>query len=354
MHGRYSPLKVFRYPGNALPVERDRLHAPIHVRIKPVNACNQRCWYCAYREDQLALGSGMNLRDSIPREKMAEIVEDLIAMGVRAVTFSGGGEPLIYRYLPETIRKLAAGGVKVASLTNGWALRGDVAEALAEHATWIRVSIDGWDGASYARSRHVPETAYGDVMENVRTFIGRTHRCAIGFSFIVDRDNASHIFEFCREAKASGAQHVKLSACIVSNHAAENNAYHAVVQEVVKEQIRLARGLDDERFQVIDHYHAMPERFEQRFENCPMLEFLTVIGADCAVYTCQDKAYAPSGALGSIRDRSFSELWFSPLTAARVRSFNPSVSCNHHCTAHAKNALLTEFRALDSDHAAFV
>ena len=64
----------------------------------------------------------MDLRDRIPREKMMEIVDDLIEMDVRAVTFSGGGEPLIYPHLAETVQRLAAGGIRIGCLTNGAAL----------------------------------------------------------------------------------------------------------------------------------------------------------------------------------------------------------------------------------------
>jgi wyosine [tRNA(Phe)-imidazoG37] synthetase (radical SAM superfamily) len=102
---------------------------------------------------------------------MFEIVDDLIAMGVKAVTFSGGGEPLIYQHIAQTVRRLAAGGIKVGTLTNGLALRGDVAEAFAEYATWVRVSIDAADGESYARSRSVPATIFEQVLDNVRSFV---------------------------------------------------------------------------------------------------------------------------------------------------------------------------------------
>jgi radical SAM protein with 4Fe4S-binding SPASM domain len=85
-----------------------------------------------------------------------------------------------------------------------------------------------------------------------------------------------------------------------------------------------------------------------------MLEYLTVIGADCTVYSCQDKAYTESGRLGSIKERSFRDFWYSPENAARVHGWDASQNCRHHCIGHAKNLLLTEFRALESGHSAFV
>jgi MoaA/NifB/PqqE/SkfB family radical SAM enzyme len=349
----YSSLKVFGFPDHAALAD-GTLRAPVHVRIKPVNACNERCWYCAYRFADLSLGSEMNLRDRIPSEKLDEIVDDLIAMGVKAVTFSGGGEPLIYPGIAHTVRRLAAGGIRIGSLTNGVALCDDVADALAEHATWVRVSIDAADRDTYARSRRVPAEFFDRVIANVAAFAARSRRATIGFSYIVNADNAAAVFEFCRLAKSIGAHHVKLSACVVANDAAENDRYHAPVVDVVRSQIAAARELECASFAVLDHYHAFTERFERPYVACPMLEYLTVIGADCAVYSCQDKAYTTAGKLGSIAEGRFREFWFSPENQARIRGWNVQQNCAHHCTQHAKNLLLTEFRALDDDHAMFV
>ncbi|MBV8600524.1 MAG: radical SAM protein [Candidatus Eremiobacteraeota bacterium] len=348
----YSPLKVFAF-ADRFGDRQGPLAAPVHIRIKPTNACNQNCWYCAYRVDHLALGSEMEIRDRIPREKMLEIAGDAIAMGVRAVTFSGGGEPLVYPYLAETVRMLGEGGVAIGCLTNGAALRGDAADALGEWATWVRISIDAWDDESYAKSRSVRKGTFERVLENIDAFSDASDRCTIGISFIVTRENAPHIAEFCRLAYAVGAQHVKLSACVVANDVAENNAYHAEIADLVADQIAIARELEGPSFTILDHYHSLPERFVREYDWCPMLQILTVIGADLSVYTCQDKAYTPSGVLGSIRDRSFRTFWSSPETAARVRSLDPRESCRHHCVSNAKNLLLHEYLALDPDHAAF-
>jgi MoaA/NifB/PqqE/SkfB family radical SAM enzyme len=349
----YSALKVFGFPDHAA-AGNGAVRAPLHVRIKPVNACNERCWYCAYRLPDLSLGEGMNLHHSIPADKMAEIADDLVAMGVRAVTFSGGGEPLLYPPLAQTVRRLAAGGIKLGMLTNGLALRGDVADALAEHATWVRVSIDAAEGAGYARSRRVPEAFFDRVLDNVAAFVRTTRNCTVGFSFIVNAGNAAAIFDFCTIASRLGASHVKLSACVVADDAAENNRYHEPLAAVVAEQIAAARALETAGFTILDHYHALPERFERPYRACPMLEYLTVIGADCTVYSCQDKAYTDSGTLGSIATRRFRDFWSSPENAARIRGWNAAANCRHHCVAHAKNLLLTEYRALDPEHAAFV
>lgn len=351
----YSALKPFAYPDRLAAFHSDNgWAAPVHVRIKPTNVCNHACWFCAYRNDGVSLGSGMTVRDKLPREKMLEIADDLVAMGVEAVTFSGGGEPLIYPHLVEAIERLAAGGIKIGALTNGARLKGKVADALAAHASWLRVSIDGWDGASYARYRGVKEDAFEQVMANLAAFAGRGSRCVLGASIIVDRDNASHIYELAARLKACGVSHAKISPCITSDDGAETNAYHAAVWDTVRAEITRARALDDDGFHVVDHYHEAAVETTKPYGRCPFARLLTVIGADANVYFCQDKAYTESGCLGSIADRRFADFWAAPETRARLRALDPSTTCRHHCVADAKNRLLLDYLALDRAHVAFV
>jgi MoaA/NifB/PqqE/SkfB family radical SAM enzyme len=285
---------------------------------------------------------------------MFEIVDDVIAMGVKAVTFSGGGEPLLYRALPDVIDRLAAGGIKIGTLTNGANLKGRMADAFAEHGTWVRVSIDGWDDDSYAQARSIAPGHFTRLLENMRAFARRGSRCVLGVSFIIGQANHTKIRDFCALMKDVGVNHVKLSGVVVGNDGATNNAYHRDIFAEATAQIEAAAALNDATFSVIDHYHELDELFAKSYKTCPFLQFLTVIGADCAVYTCQDKAYTESGLLGSIRDQSFKAFWFSEENRRKLRGLDPSLSCQHHCVAHAKNLAITDILALDQDHAVFV
>ena len=350
----YTAAKVWHFPAQLAAIKSGDLAAPVHIRLKPTNVCNHACYFCAYRTDDLALGSEMNLLDRLPAEKMAEIVEDIIDMGVEAVTFTGGGEPLLYPTIVETIERLAEGGVQVAALTNASQLRGKRADVLARHATWVRVSIDGWDGPSYAEYRGVNENEFNKVINNLRDFSNLNSECVLGASIIVDKRNAGHIAELAHTLKKAGVAHAKISACVVSNNGADNNAYHAEFSETVRQQIAEARALDGDGFEVIDHYHDLAERFDKDYESCPFMQFLTVIGADAKVYSCQDKAYTASGELGSIQHQSFKEFWYSAENKAAMAALNPSQSCSHHCVAEGKNRMLHDFLNTEPAHRAFV
>lgn len=352
----YTKTKVFHFKDkiDSLPKTTDEILPPIHIRIKPTNVCGHNCWYCAYKADNLQLGKDMVGGDYIPKEKMMEIIDDIVEMEVKAVTFSGGGDPFCYPYFFDVVRKLSQMPVKFASLTNGSGLQGKVAEIFAHHGTWLRISIDGWDDESYARYRNVKVGEFTRIMNNIKSFKKLGGKCYLGISLIVDKENAGHVYDFIERLKSVGVNSVKVSPCIVSNDVMESNAYHQPFFDLVKENTKKAiADFSDEHFEISDSYHAMEAKFKKDYTWCPYLQILPVIGADLNIYPCQDKAYnLEHGLVGTIRNRRFKDFWFSDKN--KFFKINPSKVCNHHCIANEKNKLVLEYLNTDEEHLGFV
>ena len=350
----YSKLKFLRFRDQLEALENGHVAPPVHVRIKPMNPCDHDCWYCAYHDENLQLGNLMEYKDRLPREKMMEIADDLAEMGVKAVTFSGGGEPLIYPHIAEAANRLGKNGIKLATLTNGSHLHEDIAEAFARYGTWVRVSIDGWNAESYAKIRNVKLTEFDMVINNMRNFANLNSSCVLGINYVIDNQNYGHVLEFTKLMKDVGVNHMKIMGVLVSNDGRESNQYHDAFRESVYSQIEQAKLLEDGKFKIIDHYHEFPERFDKDYQTCPSMQFLTIIGADSKVYSCHDKAYTELGLLGSIEHRRFKDFWCSEENKKRLKEINPSKDCQHHCAEHKRNLMLHEYMNVDQGHMEFV
>ena len=132
MKTSYSAIKVFHHREILDSIEKGEIDAPLYIRIKPTNICNHHCRYCTY-------GSGntnqktenrdlISYTDMIPRQKMLEIIDDRGDMAVKAVTFSGGGEPLTYPYIVETVKRIKEKNIELSLISNGQLLHGEIAE----------------------------------------------------------------------------------------------------------------------------------------------------------------------------------------------------------------------------------
>jgi len=352
----YTKTKIFHYfeKIESLPENTEKIMAPIHLRIKPTNVCNHNCRYCGYRSDNLQLGKDMITKDYIPETKMMEIIDDMEEIGVKAVTFSGGGEPLIYPFILKTMKKLAKTSTKFATLTNGARLSGEIANVIAKHGTWIRISIDGWNDESYSYYRGVPFGEFTKVLKNIENFKKLKGKCLLSVVIIVDKTNYCHIYELTKTLKSIGVDSVKIAPCLISNNSIENNDYHKPIFTEVKKQIeKCINELQDNHFEIFDSYHEQLESFKKTHTWCPYTQILNVIGADQNIYSCQDKAYnLDSGLIGSIKNMRYKDFWFT--NKDKFFKINPSIHCNHHCVTNEKNKLILEYLNSDKEHIAFV
>lgn len=115
-------------------------HTVISTHISPEGSCNLKCPFCivTYRKTHSRL----------EMDTIKDYVEKLISRGLKAVTLSGGGEPLLYSHINDLIRWLVYDkGLELGLITNGTRfnrLEKDVMKAF----TWIRVSVNvfpGWE-----------------------------------------------------------------------------------------------------------------------------------------------------------------------------------------------------------------
>jgi sulfatase maturation enzyme AslB (radical SAM superfamily) len=190
-------------------------------------------------------------------------------------------------------------------------------------------------------------------MRNMEAFAARGGSCVLGVSLIVDADNAARVEESLRRLKEAGIHSVKVSACIVSDKPAANNAYHAPHFERVREAIKKAKAdLADNSFEIVDAWHTLAERFAKDYDWCPFSQVLAVIGANLGIYPCQDKAYNDAALLGSLTAQSFKDFWMHGKECFfRLR---PGRDCVHHCVANGKNQMILEYLNCAVGHLDFV
>ena len=350
----YTKYKMFHYRDKLDSLPRDKaITPPIHIRIKPTNVCNHDCWYCAYKVSYLQLGKDMVERDFIPEQKMLEIIDDCEAMGVKAITFSGGGEPLVYKYMPQTLRRLIQTNISFATLTNGARLDGEIAEIFAKYGTWVRVSMDGYDNESYQKFRGVGKREFDKIISNMEKFKKIGGPCYLGVSYIVGQENWHKIYELAKILQEIGIDSLKISPAIVSNDGEKTNLYHQAFYEKAKEEIKKAQSDFGGTLEIYDSYHYQLNSFKKDYHWCPYSQMLMVIGADLNLYPCQDKAYNLDEALlGSIKEISFKEWWFE--NKESFFKVNPTCVCNHHCVAHEKNKMILEYFDADKKYLGFV
>lgn len=349
----YSELKVFHHTDQIKGLINAERVAPIYVRIKPTNICNQGCRYCVYADDQVFEGRSVDRRESISWELMDRTLRELKDLGTRAVTFSGGGEPLCYHSIVKTLELTQKLGFDYSMITNGQALEGEPVDVL-HHAKWIRVSFDSYESETYRAIRNVD--THSKVVRNIENFAkNKDETCTLGINCVVTKQNAGEIYNICKLMKSIGVDNIKLSPIAVKQGDAD---YHESIKDSVYAQIIEAKKqLEDSTFQIIDKYTddmALDANFQKAYTRCYIQEIFTVIAADSKVYRCHQRAYTRQGEIGDLTQKSFKEIWYSQETIDSCRKWNACEQCQFRCAFDERNILLNDFMNLDRNHVNFI
>ena len=339
----YDKSKLAFHKSKILAIKNGEITAPIYVRFKPTNRCNHACFYCSYKLDtNCRPGEVINQTDELPLGKTLETLLDFRDIGVKAVTYSGGGEPLIYPYINQAVQKTLEYGLDLSVITNGQKLNGRIAKLLT-NAEWVRISSGECNAKLFEEVRRRPQSWFYELAKNIETFAKiKGKDCELGINFVVNKKNADTVYDAAVYFSRLGVNHIKFTPVYFPDF----KEYHKDIKDNVVSQIKRARqDLHKKGFVIYDTYDtdfSLSGIAERKYDHCPMMQVLPVVGADANVYFCHDKAYSESGILGSIKHQSFRELWFSKETAKIFRNFNPAIGCKHHCNADSKNLLILQ------------
>ena len=298
-------------------------------------------------------GRKVDRRESIPWELMERTLQELAQMKVKAVTLSGGGEPLCYHSIDKMLDLIKQLRIDYSIITNGQALEGEIANGLKE-AKWVRVSFDSYRAETYETVRRV--STHSRVMRNIEHFANiKNENCTLGINCVITKQNSQEIYDICRLAKETGADNIKLSPIMVKQNEAD---YHKQIQDSVMDQIERAKQqLEDGTFRIVDKYTndlAMNNEYRKQYHYCVIQELFTVIAADSKVYRCHQKAYTKSGEIGDLAKQTFREIWYSQEIADNIRKFDAYEECRFRCAFDERNLLLNDFLNTDSNHVNFI
>lgn len=287
---------------------------PRIVQIHPTRRCNLRCRHCYS-------SSSPQERDILDVTLLFDAIEDAAGLGYDWISFSGG-EPLLYRPLPQLLRHTRALGLHTALATNGMLLNERHLDSIAPYIDLIAISIDG------VPESHNHMRAHDHAFEHMAAYLGnlRERNMNFGFIFTLTQHNLHELPWVANFALEQGAKLLQVHPLDEVGHAVENmigatpdhieNAYAWMLGLQIQHNSadRLAVQVD---LVFTSHLKTHPELFYAgaipHEENARLGELLSplIIEADGTVVPLQygfPRAYA-LGNLANARLSSMAETW---------------------------------------------
>ncbi len=332
------------YPQAAQILKRE-MPAPRTAIVYPTYVCNQDCTWCEYRAENTEHHAIM--KDDDLRKMMA----DLDDLGIKAIEFCGGGEPTLHPSLPEAVRGLHQRRMSIGLLTNGTKLYGELAEVLADHASYVRVGFDGATEEMFNKVKRPrsPEAGYGAVCKNVRQLVdlrnARGTKCRISVKVVLDSTNHREIEACVQLAIRLGCDSVQFKAARLVD--SELDAQQA---QFVNQEIERCRNAYAGQCAVIGS--ATKLDMDKQCWLTPLQLTVDTLGEVflCCYYIHRKETHS----IGNCFKDPLRDLWYSDRHWEKIDAIQPHECNNLDCRFVKYNAIMNELVASNDAQFEFI
>lgn len=344
----YSDFKAAWHLDRVAGLRRNEPVIPVGLQLILSDLCNHDCHFCAYRASDGLSSEGFGVQNPdgtvnhnpnrmIPTGKALEILEDAAAIGVKSITFTGGGEPTVH---PHHLMLFSRGmdlGLDCSLNTNGDVFRPGWQEVLPR-MKYVRFSIDAGTQDEYASIRKVPRTRYQRVLAHLDELAhivrSEGRDCVVGAGYVVTPENWVNLREGVTNIRQAGARYVRLASM---QSTLGTDVYPGDTLEMAREAIRSVKDLATGNFAIVDLFDkALGRKMEDPF--CGFQHFVTYIGADLKAYRCCYTAYTKLGEFGDLSGRRLRDWYESGDAGKRLFDFDAR-TCGT-CPLADKNATI--------------
>lgn len=254
--------------------------------------------------------------------------------GVQGIVWTGGGEPTTHPSWQQIIDHAHGLGLQQGMYTLGGLLTPASGTFLAERASWVVVSLDAPDAATYAAEKGVPPARFDAALEGIAALVG--HKAAIGVSFLLHADNWFRVDEMLTLSRLLGATYTTFRPTIrtVPSDQSQCSDDRSWITDAFPKLLWLADEPDVEidpgRFIQYRDWTAHP------YSACYGIRLTATITPDGRVWVCPNRREFAGSCLGDLKKESFSAIW-----ARHPGVWTDFKDCRVMCRLHPVNESLS-------------
>jgi MoaA/NifB/PqqE/SkfB family radical SAM enzyme len=332
---RLSMHKVFYHLDNIRAVTTGQFPFPLHFIVGLTTRCNHRCSWCSAYTHSTVDKTDIDLET---------LLESLLAAkhhGLKAVTYVGQGEPLLYRDFAMLVTEMAKIGLEQACFTNG-ALLHQHKRIILENFLWLRVSLDAADPEQH-KDLHRAANDFENIIATLSAMIqerGNRKVPTIGVQYGLHQATLSKMPEAAKLTKKIGLDYFSIKPIYNRGAVGKTIEKNNLTSDLIKHQLDETLSIADETFDVYYKPYQFelmdnPDLFSRHYDKCygPHFEWHVFENGD--VMICGPLRLK----LGNLYEKSIEDLWNSTYYRELLKNINID-TCYKGCRVHSLNELL--------------
>ncbi len=279
---------------------------PLYLEIGLYGGCNHRCVFCAFdfiNYQPVALNT----------ESLKKFILEAKKRGVKAILYSGEGEPLLHPDAAQIIHFTKQAGIDVALVSNGVGLSPQTAKRILPYLSWLKISLNAGKKLTYVKVHRAKPDDFNRVLNNLREAVRIRNKhhypCVIGAQSVLLHQNFQEMPALAEKLRGLGIDYLVIKP--YSQHCFSRQKPKASLKsknlEWLKKKLKpYARG----KFQVILRLKAMEKITAKKpYDACLGFPFIAHITDTGDVYPCTVFIGQPAFKLGNIYAESFRSIW---------------------------------------------
>ena len=284
---------------------------PVTCEIDPTNKCNNKCIWCMYKEFRREYST------SISDRIMKGIIKELGDMGCKAITFTGGGEPLVNKdAMHNAFLYVTDNNMKCGLVTNGLLVNQYFSE-IDRNCEFIRFSVDASNKNTHSYLHGTDVRAFDRITSNISLLCNND--IDVGMAFLVHPDNYEEVYDFCMLGYNLGVDYVEFRPVLMKGLTLDNKIVDSVIN-----QINRAKDLEDNDFRIFTRLKRFEELLgeDKGFTKCLSTPLVIVIASNHEVYLCCQTRGIHKWSLGNYKNDSLKKIWNSEIRRNIVNNIN--------------------------------
>lgn len=324
--------------------------APVLVEVDPSNACNHACNFClsSYIHFEKYKGTETFSRAQMPRDMLMSLCKDFVEMGVRAINWTGGGEPTLNRHLKDAIQYCGSHGIKMGMFTNGTLFdKWDMFDTLVDNMTWVRISVDAGTPSTYNGIRRARgKQDWDGMVRNLNKLIevnkSKGNKIDIGVGYVISPDTYHEIVDFAKFFSNFDLTYCQYKPEIVikEDGGVQRNVDFWVndVQPLLREAKEiLGSKFKINGYKLDDLTEQATYSYGRNYKKCLGSQISPCVGADGHVYVCTNHRGWKQYSYGCLYDgKTFKEIWNNLQKRKSIMHQIEDVECFSNCTQLCK------------------
>lgn len=342
---RLGAEKVIYHADRLVDIKNTGDAYPVHMVVGLTDYCNHRCIFC---NTEFATADTSRVH-AIDKRTLLKFLRGAKDAGLKAVTLCGSGEPLIYPDVENLLYEIHEMGLEIGIFTNASRLTPNIRKAVLETCTFLRCSVNASSSKEH-ETVHRVKNDFDNVVGNIRSLVEEKRQTGkelptIGTQFVFYDQNYNSIYDATKLWKEVGVDYFEIKPLIEGEGSAVNvTVFPALDTAAVLEQMRRAKELEDESFQVYTKYEQYFHTLSlesRKYRVCYGHALDPNLWSDGNMFICSNQEH-DEDIIGNIYESSFEEIWHGDRRKKRIRRIQVD-KCPRGCRCDNLNEFIWDY-----------